>query len=269
MNYLGLVILILGFLLSCNSSEKDKTTYLASQDMVMASPIIECDNLFFTDSIEVKINFAMPNSHIRYTIDGSEVNAQSGKYTAPLLLKETTTIKAKNFHPEFQSGVSNTLQVIRTNTKLKGSTVSVNPAPNERYQAHGNSSLTDLQKGTLAFANDNSWLGFQADSVLVAINFSEAQSISKITVSALTNHSAWIFLPKSIAVFSGNKNIGAIEIKKPSEGGSSRLEFIEIPIEKNSYRNLKVVVASLPGIPEWHQGKGTLPWFFMDEILVE
>jgi len=269
MRFIGVMILVLTLFLSCNSTEKEKVSYLSSQDMVMAPPIIESNSLFFTDSVEVKMNFAMPNSTIRYTLDGSQVNEQSQQYGKAILLKETTTLKAKNFHPEFQSGPSTTLKVMRTNTKLAGSTVEINPAPNERYQGNGNFSLTDLKKGTLAFANDNSWLGFQSDSVTADIKFSKAQSISKVTVSAMANHGAWIFLPKSITIFSGKKEIGTTIIQKPSEGDASKLEFIEIQIEENKYENLKVLVTSLEEIPEWHQGKGTPPWLFVDEILVE
>ena len=30
-----------------------------------------------------------------------------------------------------------------------------------------------------------------------------------------------------------------------------------------------VVIENMDSIPEWHPGKGTLPWLFLDEILVE
>ena len=263
------LILVFGLLLSCNSKEKKNTSYLSSQDMVMSAPILECDNLFFTDSVAITMNFSLPDSSIKYTLDDSEVDTQSKTYIKPISLKETTTIRAKNFHPEFHSGASTTLKVIRTNTKLVGSTVTITPSPNERYRGNGNSSLTDRKKGTTSFASGNEWLGFQADSVEVDIDFPASQSISKVTVSTLSNHGAWIFLPESIVVFSRTQKVGAIEVQPLSEDDTSRLEFIEIPIKEDSYDNLKIVVRSLKEIPEWHQGKGTLPWLFTDEILVE
>lgn len=269
MKYLHIIILVFGLLLSCNSKEKKKTSYLSSQDIVMAAPILEYDNLFFTDSVEVTMKFSLPNSSIKYTLDGSDVTSDSKTYEKPIFLNKTTQIEAQNFHQEFQWSTSAILKVVKTNTKLMGSKIEISPSPNERYQGNGVISLSDHIKGTTAFANGNAWLGFQADSVLMKVNFPEVKSLSKVMVSTIANHGAWIFLPKIITVFSGNSKVGSTEVLYPSEQDKTRLEFIEIPIEAKEYENLKIMVTSLNEIPEWHQGKGTLPWLFIDEILIE
>ena len=209
------------------------------------------------------------DSKIKYTLDETEVLETSNTYNKPIWLNETTVVKANNFHPEFQSSTDAKLKVVKTNIKLKGSKIEISHVPNERYKGNGASTLSDHIKGTTAFANGNAWLGFQTDSVSIDINFSEEQTISKVTLSTLANHGAWIFLPKQIAIFSGTQEVGNMDIKKPKETDTARLEFIEIPIKENTYDNLRIVVSSVNKIPEWHQGKGTVAWFFTDEILVE
>lgn len=267
MKYAGILVFVV--LLSCKSKETEKTTLLAPEAIVMAAPLFECENLFFTDSVEVTMKFSLPDSKIKYTLDETEVVQASNDYNQPIRLYETTVVRAKNFHPEFQSDNDSRLKVVRTNTKLKGSKIQIVPEPNERYQGNGASSLSDHIKGTTAFANGDAWLGFQTDSVFLNIDFLEGQAISKVTVSTIANHGAWIFLPKQITVFSGKQEVGKVDLKKPLEVDNTRLEFIEIPIKKNTYSNLRIVVSSVNKIPEWHQGKGTVAWFFVDEILVE
>lgn len=269
MRYPHLVILIFGLLLSCNSKEEGKTSYSSSQNIVMAAPILEYDNLLFTDSVEVTMKFSLPNSKIKYTLDGSKVTNASKTYEKPIFLDKTTLIEAQNFHPEFQWGTSAILKVVKTNTKLMGSKIEMSPSPNERYQGNGIISLTDHIKGTTAFANGNAWLGFQADSILIKVNFPEPKRLSTVTVSTIANHGAWIFLPKTITVFSRNRKLGSTEVLYSSEQDKARLDFIEVPIEAGTYENLRIIVSSLNEIPEWHQGKGTLPWLFIDEILIE
>ena len=267
MRYSGFIVFLIVLFISC-STEK-KVDYLSSEKMRMASPILSADKLFFTDSVSVSMNFALPNSVIKYTLDNSKVTDQSKTYNTPILLTETTTISAKNYHPQFQSGNTTNLKVIKTNSKLTGSTISVNPSPNEKYQGSGASSFNDHKKGTASFSSGNSWLGFQNDSIRINIDLSHLQSIKKVLLSTMVNHGAWIFLPKEITVLSKGKIVGAIIVQPPLENDTSGLEFIEIPIKEGNYDHLKIIVSSLDEIPEWHQGKGTTPWFFTDEILVE
>lgn len=269
MKYTFVSVLVFGLLLSCKSKEKEKTAFLASEMVVMAAPLFACENLFFTDSVKVAMKFSLSDSKTKYTLDGSDVDKTSKDYNKPIWLNETTLVKAKNFHPEFQSSTDARLKVIRTNTKMEGSKIQITPSSNERYKGNGTSTLSDHIKGTTAFANGNTWLGFQSDSVSLDINFSKEQSISKVIISTIVNHGAWIFLPKQITIFSGTQEVGEIDLKKPLETDKARLEFIEIPVKANTYENLRIVVSSVNKIPEWHQGKGTLAWFFTDEILVE
>jgi len=262
-------VFIFGLLLSCNPKEMEKISYLSSEEMTMAAPLLECENLFFTDSVEVAMRFSLSDSSINYTLDGSEVSSTSKTYEKPIRLHKTTVVKAKNFHPEFQSSSAANLKVVKTNRKLLGSKIIVNPEPNERYQGCGASSLNDFTKGTTAFANGNAWLGFQTDSIQIAVDFSEGKNISKVTVSSFANHGAWIFLPKEIKVFSAGQEVGAVGLQEPLEAATAKLEFIDIPITENRYNNLNIVVYAVNEIPKWHQGKGTVAWFFTDEILVE
>lgn len=261
------VLLALSFLWGCAS--KAEKAYLAAQNVRMTAPILECTNPFFTDSVRVTTKFDLPDAEIRYNLDQTHITEASPTFHKPLYLKESTTIQAKVFHPEYQSSPTTALRVLRTNSMLLGSTITITPKPSEPYQANGAQTLTDHRKGSTAFANGNAWLGFQSDTVAFKIDFKRDTPVSKVILSTLLNHGAWIFLPKHIRVLSGNRELGAIQLAAPAAPEQTQFEFIEIPLEKVRTNRLEIMVTPLDSIPQWHQGKGTPAWFFIDEILVE
>jgi hypothetical protein len=62
-------------------------------DMVEFSPQADC----FTDRVEVAMSCADPDVDIRYTLDWSEPDGYSRIYTAPVVLRTTTPVKARAF----------------------------------------------------------------------------------------------------------------------------------------------------------------------------
>lgn len=59
-----------------------------------ATPVITPDGSVFAVSVEVQITAATSDSVIHYTLDGSEPSASSPTYTVPILLTDSTVVKA-------------------------------------------------------------------------------------------------------------------------------------------------------------------------------
>jgi len=77
----------------CELYEEDFAALWKQADTVA----VETELDWFVDSIEVVLTTALSGSEIRYTLDGSEPAADSPVYTKPLVLSETTEIKARAF----------------------------------------------------------------------------------------------------------------------------------------------------------------------------
>ena len=58
---------------------------------------------FFSESVTVDLYTDQPGVEIRYTLDGSEPGPRSPRYTAPLVITEDVTLKAKGFRGEWMS----------------------------------------------------------------------------------------------------------------------------------------------------------------------
>ncbi|MBJ6362602.1 S-layer homology domain-containing protein [Paenibacillus sp. GCM10012307] len=58
------------------------------------TPFVESGDASFTDQVSVVLGVQEPGAAIYYTIDGKQPTEESARYTGPIVLKQTTTIKA-------------------------------------------------------------------------------------------------------------------------------------------------------------------------------
>lgn len=62
-----------------------------------ARPVMSQPAGFYTGELTVAISSTEPNAVVRYTLDGTEPGASSPQYTQPLVLTQTTVVKATTF----------------------------------------------------------------------------------------------------------------------------------------------------------------------------
>ena len=262
----GLFFLLLAILGSCTSGNK---TYEASGTFQLAPPILSVDSMLFKNSATLSLHFGFPDSQIRYTLDGKDVDSNSPIYTAPIVVTQAATLKAKAYHPDFRASDPVTLHVEKLTHDISQATVTLTPLPHDNYKGSGAQGLVDMQKGGLHFRGNDAWLGFQANPITITIAFKKALELSTITLSCLQNQGGWIFGPQKIEVLSGPETLGETFIENVGEPQENRMAMLAVPIKKGTYAQLTLQVYPMNEIPQWHQGKGSAPWLFIDEILVE
>ncbi len=223
----------------------------------------------FSKDARVEADFNMQGSTIRYTKDGGDVLETSLAYSKPISVTNSSKYRFKAFHPEFKESSEILVNLIKIGHNVSDAKITLSTEPHPNYSGKGASALVDLKKGTTQFRDGKQWLGFKDDELRVQMDFKKDISISNISISTLKDHGSWIFLPVSVQIISDNKMVGETTLNAPVNNEPKQLEFIEIPISKNSYKNIEIRIELMEEIPEWHQGKGTKPFFFIDEILVE
>jgi len=117
-------------------------------------------------------------------------------------------------------------------------------------------------------------MGFEGGDLETIIEFEKEESISKATVSFLSDPNAWIFMPKKMMVYGSKdgenyKVLNTKELTPEPEGALTALRFVSTELVDADFKFVKILLKSFDGIPEWHPGKGTPPWLFLDEIIVE
>ena len=247
-------------------SQQEK--YDSSQVFQVAAPRVTVDSVFFGTSSKIDLLFGLPGAYIHYTIDGQQVTENAPLYSSSLILTESATLKARVFHEDYQPSTTTEIQIKQIQHHLNEVEVDVDPEPHSTYAGEGAKTLIDGQKGTLQFQKGKKWLGFKSEIVEVNLQFNHSLQLSKVILSILADQNSWIFTPESASVIVDNKVVGVWNSEDTAQL-PAKLSFIEIPMEKKEYSALKIIIKPLEKIPDWHQGKGTLSWLFIDEILVE
>ncbi len=262
---------------SCTSTrdvqDSSFSTFAQAQQFRLAAPIIKAEDIFFSKKNEIQFLLRLEKSKIHYTLDGSEPTENSPLYHEKVVLFNSAIVKAKAFHPECKPSEITTKEFVKLGKKLKVKNISVTRNPHKNYPGNGVNGLIDRKKGTDNFRTPF-WMGFEGGDLETIIEFEKEESVSKVTASLLSDPNAWIFMPKTMMVL-GSKDGGTYEIlntleSAPTpEGTSTSLRFLTAEFPNANFKFIKVLLKSFPEIPKWHPGKGSPPWLFIDEIIVE
>lgn len=260
---------IFSLLVLCQACISQNSEHASTDMFQLSDPRIQVSSIFFDAFTTLNFGIDMQNSIIKYTLDGSAVNQNSNRFTQPLKITESAIIKAKIFHPDYLESEEVQLEVIKIAQKSTIKQMVIEPDPSKKYQGMGSLGLIDLKKGSAQFGGDKQWMGFQTNKITASLQLEKNSTVNNIVLSVLTNQSNWIFAPEKVEVYHDHELIGKITFPKSEKESLNSATFLSVPINKGVYDSLKVVIYPLSEIPQWHQGKGTTPWVFIDEIIIQ
>lgn len=245
---------------------------LRGQEMFpLAPPIFTYSSVFLNKKATVSLQFAQENTQIRYTLDNSTPTEQSPLYTGPIVLPpRRATLKARVFGAGFAP--SDVEEVTFIPTGLAVRSVKHTPA-SEKYPGNGPRTLTDGRGGIPDYHNPG-WLGVNQDSFVVVLDFEKKAKMRSVLLHFLQSESSWIFLPGSVIVEGWDDKKRQYvplahrewrsETPAPKAGCTAQTLDFATPFRT---QQLRVTIRPLAAIPDWHPGKGTQGWFFVDEII--
>jgi hypothetical protein len=266
---------------SCSSTSKQNTPKVSQQTLkntefvksgalALAPPLIELDSILFESSCKVTIRQGYQNARIYYTVDNTNPDTNSLRYDGPIILKQSAVIKALAYHSDFKNSEQIKVDVFKLKSNSNIASIQIETPVSEAYPGGGGSSLMDLQKGSLAFRANAAWSGFQNEQIDILVQFKQPTKVKDITLSALKDHASWIFLPSSIEILINDVVAGNQIIPVAIEGEASALIYLKVGLDKvEKTKALRLRIKTSGGIPEWHPGKGTMPWLFIDEIFIK
>ncbi|MCO6476796.1 MAG: chitobiase/beta-hexosaminidase C-terminal domain-containing protein, partial [Phaeodactylibacter sp.] len=224
----------------------------------------------FNAPVEVRIAQPFSITELRYTLDGSEPDAQSPVFTAPFALAESAAIKAAIFREGKRISQTAAAQA-RISPHIKS--VSLLTPPSEKYPAKGALTLLDGPNGTPG-AQGSHWLGYEEGDFEAIVELKKERPVNEAGIRYLSNTGAWIFPPTRIEVsFSSNGKefTNAIEQDFPPLPGPEEPEAVawKTTVDGQKARFVKYRAVNTGQCPDWHMGKGEKAWLFVDEIFVD
>ena len=232
----------------------------------LTPPVIRFTSVFFQDSTTIEVDYRLANASVYYQIDdGPLTELEEGRLTLHKSAKVSFLARKEGW---FDSET-------RTETFVKinqptAAQRSLKHAPKGAYTAKGVSTIFDLRKGSENF-RDGEWLGFNGDDMVVEITLQEQQELSSVYISTLDDVGSWIFPPTQLEVWAGTspdqmRKLSELSIESPEGPEPKHMIIHQLRFEKQGVKHLRVLAKNYGNLPEWHPGKDTPAWLFVDEI---
>ena len=243
---------------------------LKALDVNVANHLYELQTIFNPTgkSTVLKFETLASDAEIYYTIDGATPTTSSKLYINPIEIKELLTIKAQSFKQGEKVG--RPWQQFFDMHKAAGELITLKNNPHKKYSGGGNGSIINGVNGSDERYGDAEWLGFPDGTDFEAvIDFGNETTFENIKCRFFKGEGQWIYLPKSLEIFTSFDGIQYTSINKTNNiKTDSKVATIELDLKKVSGKYLKVIAKNHGTIPEGAQGAGHQAWLFVDEIVV-
>ena len=155
--------------------------------------------------------------------------------------------------------------------KATGKKVTLTTPPSQTYPGSGGA--FGLVNGIVSDRGFNSpeWLGWNGKNMEAFIDLEKPEEISKVAIDVWKQEPSWIYLPKSVSVFTSTDGTiwSSESTATPINGTWPDERKITVNLkEKTTARYLRVVAENYGIILQGRQGEGNRAWVFVDEIEV-
>ena len=230
--------------------------------------------------VQVLLSSPMKDADIYYTLNGEDPTRQDIKYTNSIIIRNTTTIKARAISKSNKSFddspklISPLFQQTYTLNKATGKEYKMENI-NPQYSGSSKYSLTDG-----LFGNKQSyerWVGILGQDYIVNLDLGEKTNINNISINFLDDNGSWIFAPTEVSFYISQdgtdwqkiNSIGTKALVSKESIYTYKTECKQTDKKETSARYIKIEAKSIKTCPEGHPGYGYPAHCFADEIIVE
>lgn len=215
--------------------------------------------------LQVALECERPDVDIRYTLDGSEPDAQSPLYKNKLMAAKSLTVKCATFRDGQQMGKTLTLPLVWNKATAKPL---LGNRPGEKILVNG-------VRGSLR-QSDFEWCSWEnSDSVAFTVDLKKKESLRSLSLGCITNYGMAAHKPASIEVWLSNddkeyhrvadKHFTAKEIFR--EGTFK--DDVMFDLKNETARYVRVIAKGAGACPITHVRPGQEARIYFDEVMIE
>ncbi len=251
------------------SSDEDIPVMHITDELLLPVPYFEAEDVRIKDELEVTIGKIVPESEIYYTFDGSIPDRNAYRYTEPVMLTETTTMKAVTYKEGY--GYSFPVKAAFAKMDLDKS-IEIRSTPHPNYDGGGPESLIDGIRGAINWRLGG-WHGYQDTDFEAVVDLGSIQDISYVGAGFLQEIRAWIWMPVDVTFYVSDDGetfdkVASLETTVPYDDYEIYKKDKGAAVN-TSGRYVKVKATNFGIIPDWHLGAGGDAYIFIDEIIIE
>ena len=237
---------------------------------IVPVPLIKAFGKTFKDFLLVSLSGLSKDLEFHFTTDGSEPTIRSQRFTRPILLDKSATVRAIAINRLRQTSLVATAKYHQIPHKWA---LVLTSKYSSQYNGGGDLAIIDGIRGTSNWSGGG-WQGYQGQDLVATIDLGRVQKVSRLGAGFLQDVGSWIMMPRQI------------DFEVSTDGKVFR-PALSIPVdvtEKDPGLTIKDFAGSLQGVearyvrirartygklPAWHPGSGGAAWIFVDEIFVE
>lgn len=237
-------------------------------ESILVVPAVNAESSTFFDSLTVMMSHPVEGTVIHYTLDGSEPDANSPVYTQPIMLRQSTVVRAVACQNDRWSRIVDA-QYYLIDAKRA---VKLEHPYSDQYAAGGLKALIDHQRGGDNFRT-GVWQGYQGVDLVATIDLGAKQKVNRLAGSFLQEQGSWIFMPSEVEFFVSDdgkqfRSVGKVVNQIPLDEEDAVIQELAVR-PRCETRYVKMSAKTIGTCPDWHVGAGQPAWIFCDEFVIE
>ncbi|WP_455669239.1 glycoside hydrolase family 20 protein [Phocaeicola sp.] len=215
--------------------------------------------------LQVALDCERPDVEVRYTMDGSEPNAQSSLYKNKLMVTKAQTIKAATFRDGQQMGKTLTFPISWNKATAK-------PILGNKQ---AEKVLVNGVRGSLK-QTDFEWCSWESsDSVTFTIDLQKKEYLHTLSLGCITNYGMAVHKPADIEIWlsNDNKEYHPVAYKQFTNQEIFRegtfIEDVQFDLKNETARYVRVIAKGAGECPVTHVRPGQEARIFFDEVIIE
>ena len=227
-------------------------------DPIVTVPYVARGSASFTDSTTVELATDADGAAVYYYLVEPGARAvESQRYTAPITVRENTTLTAFSLVDGLPP--SEVMTATFTRKERLGS-IALRSPYSTQYTGGGDDALVDGLRGREDFRLGG-WQGYEGNDLDAVIDLDSVRTISSVGLGCLQDNTSWIFFPTEVSfAFSADsvawqQSVTVPNDVPPREAAVQIREFSAKPGTVRA-RYIRVHATSLGVCPDWHPGAG-------------
>ncbi|HEX6719091.1 MAG TPA: GH92 family glycosyl hydrolase [Pyrinomonadaceae bacterium] len=238
---------------------------------IVPVPVIKAAGQTFRGRLEISLaGIDSKPVDLHYTVDGSEPNSHSTRFTKPFFIEADTTVKALAIDPNGRQSLAARAKYHRIPHDWQ---ITLLSNYSSQYTGGGDFALIDGIRGTTNWSGGG-WQGYQGKDFIAVLDLGRVEQVSRVGAGFLQDIGSWIWLPRAVefglSVDGKTFESGFSIVNEASERqeGVMTIDFVG-NISPQNARYVRIHAVNFGKIPAWHPGSGGDAWIFVDEIFVE
>ncbi|MCA9717353.1 MAG: GH92 family glycosyl hydrolase, partial [Myxococcales bacterium] len=237
---------------------------------MLTAPVVTPAPRSFTGTLTVALTTAEPDAVIHYTLDETPPSRASPVYAGPLTLNASATLRAVTRVSEQLSHETRA----SFHRRREDWSVRLTHRYNPQYSAGGDHGVIDGLRGTENW-RAGGWQGYQPSDFEAVVDLGAEQDVRRVASGYLQDARSWIWLPTQVEYALSRdgarfEDVGVARHDVPARAEEVLLRELGVTLEApRRARYVRVRARNFGRIPDWHPGRGSPAFIFVDEILVE